>query len=72
MISLHSWNPNDWSMTLANGFFLSKYEGQTFKNPILKYLPQGPPKSGDNVREQDSQDPRQLPFYTSEKPLPFL
>lgn len=71
MTLLHNWNPNDWLMPLANGFFLSKYEAQTFKNPVLKYLPQGPPKSGDNVREQDSQDPRQLPFYTSEKPLPF-
>lgn len=25
--------------------FLSKSEAQTFKNPVLKYLPQGPPKA---------------------------
>lgn len=63
---LHGWNSNDWSMPLAKGFFLSKFEAQTFKNPVLKYLPQGPPKAGDSVREQDSQGPRQLP-YTSEE-----
>lgn len=42
---LHGWNSNDWSMPLAKGFFLSKFEAQTFKNPVLKYLPQGPPKA---------------------------
>lgn len=57
-------------MPLAKGFSLSKYKAQTFKNPVLKYLPQGPPKAGDSVREQD---PRQPPFYSlEEKPLPFL
>lgn len=35
----------DWSMPPAKGFFLSKSEAQTFKNPVLKYLPQGPPKA---------------------------
>lgn len=34
--SLHGWNPEDWSMLLDKGFFLSKYEAQTFKNPVLK------------------------------------
>lgn len=67
------WNPNEWSIPLAKGFFPSNSEAQAFKNPVLKYLPQGLPKVGDSVREQDSQDPRQLPFYTSEeKPLSFL
>lgn len=60
-------------MPLAKGFFLSKSEAQTSKSPVLKYVPQGPPKADDSVREQDSQGPRQLPFSTSEeKPLPFL
>lgn len=52
---LHGWNSNDWSMPLAKGFFLSKSEAQTFKNPVLKYLLQGLPKAGNSVREQDSQ-----------------
>lgn len=59
-------------MPLAKGFFLSKSEAQTFKNPVLKYLPQGLPKAGNSVREQDSQGPRQLLYTSEEKPLPFL